>query len=62
MSDLPLWFRVTILSILVLALLGVLIADARSRDFDAGPTAIALITVIGGAIGLDVLRRGGSSE
>ena len=62
MSDYPLWFRVTVISVLVAALVGVLIADARSRDFDAGATAIALISVIGAAIGLDRLRRGGADQ
>lgn len=43
----PTWFRATVLTVLLLALLGVIVLDFESRDFEAQATALALIGVIG---------------
>jgi len=56
--DLPLWFRLAVLSVLVVLLVGVFVADWTIAGYDASPAELALIGVIGAAVGLDQLRRG----
>lgn len=58
----PLWFRLGLLTLLTLTLIGVLVADYRSPDFEAQTTALALIGVIGAGVGIDQLRKGGKDE
>lgn len=62
MRDLPLWFRLAVLSVLVLLLVGVFIADWTIDGYDASPAELALIGVIGTAVGLDQLRRGNGDK
>lgn len=62
MRDLPLWFRMAILTVLLLLLVGVFIADWTRDGYDAAPTELALIGVIGTAVGLDQLRKGGGDK
>lgn len=58
MRDLPLWFRLAVLSTLVVLLVGVFVADWTIDGYDASPSELALIGVIGAAVGLDQLRKG----
>lgn len=60
--DYPQWVRTIVLLSLVGVLVGVIIADARSTAYDAGTTALALVGVIGTAIGFDQLRKGGKDD
>lgn len=62
MHDLPLWFRIAVLSVLVVLLVGLFIVDANNPGFDASISELALIGVIGTAIGLDQLRKGGGGD
>lgn len=62
MSDLPTWFRIALLSALVLILIGVIVADIESTDYEAQALALALVGVVGTAIGSDLLKRGGKNE
>ncbi|HEY3570140.1 MAG TPA: hypothetical protein VGP73_19565 [Thermoanaerobaculia bacterium] len=62
MRDLPLWFRLAVLTVLVVLLIGIFIADWTIDGYDASPTELALIGVIGVAIGADQLRRGGDGK
>jgi hypothetical protein len=60
--DLPLWFRLAVLTVLVLLLVGVTVADWTIAGYDASPTELALIGVIGVAVGADQLRKGNGSN
>lgn len=60
-GDIPLWFRLAVLTVLVLLLVGIFVADWTVDGYDAAPTELALIGVIGAAVGLDQLRRGGGN-
>lgn len=62
MRDLPLWFRLAVLTVLLLLLIGVFVADWTIDGYDASPSELALIGVIGTAVGLDQLRRGGNDK
>lgn len=62
MRDLPLWFRLAVLTLLLLLLVAVFIADWTIDGYDASPSELALIGVIGTAVGLDQLRRGGNDK
>lgn len=60
--DIPLWFRLAVLTVLVLLLVGVFVADWTVDGYDAAPTELALIGVIGAAVGLDQLRKGNNGS
>jgi len=62
MRDLPLWFRLAVLTVLLMLLVGVFVADWTIDGYDASPSELALIGVIGAAVGLDQLRRGGNDK
>jgi hypothetical protein len=61
-NDLPLWFRITVLSILIVCLVAVLVADMNSDTYEAQATALALVGVIGAAIAADQLKKGGGDQ
>lgn len=56
---LPPWFRIFTISLLALTLLGVIVADARSNGYEAQTLSLALVAVIGAALGSDGFRTGG---
>lgn len=62
MRDLPLWFRIAVLTVLLVLLVGVFIADWTIDGYDASPSELALIGGISAAVGLDQLRRGGGND
>lgn len=62
MTVVPLWFRLGLLALLTLILIGVVLADIASKDYEAQATALALIGVIGAGIAADQLKKGKGDE
>lgn len=60
MSDLPLWFRIGALLVLLALLVFNLVWDATHAEYEGAGATLMLGGVIGAAIGLDQLRKGGS--
>ena len=58
----PLWFRIVVIGTLLLILVGVIVADIQSADFEAQTTALALVGVIGAGIAADQLKKGKGKE
>lgn len=59
--DLPLWLRVSAISLLVLTLVGNVVSDIFVKDYDGLPTTLMLGGLVGAALGIDrAIRRGGS--
>lgn len=58
----PLWFRLGVLALLTFLLIGVIVADIVSSDYEASATALALVGVIGAGIAADQLKKGGGGE
>jgi hypothetical protein len=60
---LPQWFRLALISLLALTLIGVILADYRSDGYEAQTLALALVGVVGTALGSDKFRnKGGKGE
>lgn len=58
----PLWYRLSLVSLLTLILIGVVVADIRSRGYEAQTLALALVGAIGTTLGSDRFRKGGKGE
>lgn len=57
-TDLPLWFRVTVVSILVVLLVSNVLLDIIVSDYEGQATSLMLGGIIGTTLGVDKLLRG----